>query len=451
MTEVEAFAKRADKVSGVVKAAVDQALLPSFKESAPSCDLYDLDALDGRLKEMREAFPEDFVKNAVAVKANPTAGILSRVVNAGIGLECASVGEVMHSISMGAEHVIFDSPCKSKADLQEVLLKHSHTYVNLDNEREFDDINEIVQENPSWDFSRRVGLRINPVVGAGAIASVSTAARGSKFGLPLVEETRDRLVNLYKDNKWLQGVHIHVGSQGCSMDMLVSGAEKILAFVKLLEDNGCTIKVIDIGGGLPTSYKENDEAHAFANYRKALNDAVPQLFSGKYTIMTEFGRCVLTKPGITLSRVAAVKGAPYHAETPLVVAHVGSNQFVREAYLGDQWRHRFTVLSASGAPHSGQGELQMHDICGPLCFQGDYLGKKHELPTATASNDVLVIHDTGGYTLAMYSKYNSRQSGPVYGYRKADAGYSFFVLKPRETIEEVNNFWGPKEILPVKN
>eukprot|EP01063_Lacrimia_lanifica_P007761 TRINITY_DN14996_c0_g1_i1.p1 TRINITY_DN14996_c0_g1~~TRINITY_DN14996_c0_g1_i1.p1 ORF type:complete len:487 (+),score=201.25 TRINITY_DN14996_c0_g1_i1:49-1509(+) len=436
--------ERSAAVTDVVQAAIAKGLLPDGKEMGPSCDLYDLDALDARLAQLKAAFGEDFFAHGIAVKANPTAGCLARVVEAGIGLECASVGEVGHSIALGAKHVIFDSPCKTKADFKYALLENKHVYVNLDNEREFEDIEEIIRENPGFDYNKRIGLRINPVTGAGAIASVSTAARGSKFGLPLVPETKQRLIGLYKKHKWLQGVHIHVGSQGCALELLVKGARTCMDFVAELESHGCNIKVVDIGGGMPTSYTAIGEAHSFHDYRAALQNAIPQLFSGKYTVMTEFGRCVFTKPGVTLSRVATVKGAPYHPEFPLVVAHIGSNQFVREAYLGDIWRHRFTVLDSKGKQHTGGNDLKLHDICGPLCFQGDYLVKKVLLPSSTQFNDVLVMHDTGGYTLAMYSKYNSRQAGPVYGYRKTASGYSFVVLKARESVSETTAFWGPK-------
>ncbi len=59
----------------------------------------------------------------------------------------------------------------------------------------------------------QLGLRINPVVGGGSIALVSTATRLSKFGVPVTEETRERVVELYRRNTWLTGIHVHVGSQ----------------------------------------------------------------------------------------------------------------------------------------------------------------------------------------------------------------------------------------------
>ena len=49
------------------------------------------------------------------------------------------------------------------------------------------------------------------------------------------------------------------------------------------------------------------------------------------------------------------------------------------------------------------GEKVLVDLAGPMCFQGDYLAKEVELPEATAG-DILAIHDTGAYTMAMYCK-----------------------------------------------
>ena len=68
-------------------------------------------------------------------------------------------------------------------------------------------------------------LRVNPVVGAGSIAIISTATKLSKFGLPLTDETRGRIIGLYKKYEWLNGIHFHVGSQGCAMDLFVKAAE----------------------------------------------------------------------------------------------------------------------------------------------------------------------------------------------------------------------------------
>jgi len=66
------------------------------------------------------------------------------------------------------------------------------------------------------------------------------------------------------------------------------------------------------------------------------------------------------------------------------------------------------------------------------------------------SGDYIVMHDTGGYTHALYSRYNSIQSPAVYGYKRNGDGFEFYVFKQRESYEAVSSFWGEKEPFLLK-
>ena len=57
--------------------------------------------------------------------------------------------------------------------------------------------------------------------------------------------------------------------------------------------------------------------------------------------------------------------------------------------------------------------------------------------------DIVIIHETGAYTIAMYSKFNSILPSPVYGYSKEeDESYKIVCLKERETPQQILEFWG---------
>ena len=75
----------------------------------------------------------------------------------------------------------------------------------------------------------QLGIRINPQVGAGTIAAFSTAGATSKFGVGL-EDHRDDLLQLYKQNPWLSMIHCHVGSQGVALELSVSTLLLLLVF-----------------------------------------------------------------------------------------------------------------------------------------------------------------------------------------------------------------------------
>ena len=97
--------------------------------------------------------------------------------------------------------------------------------INLDNDYEMEIVDDLLKTSCKGCKSPSIGLRVNPVVGAGSIAIISTATKLSKFGLPLSDETRGRIIGLYKKYEWLNGIHFHVGSQGCAMDLFVKAAE----------------------------------------------------------------------------------------------------------------------------------------------------------------------------------------------------------------------------------
>ena len=62
---------------------------------------------------------------------------------------------------------------------------------------------------------------------------MSTATKLSKFGVPLTEETKDRVLDLYKMYSWLNGIHFHVGSQGVPIQLFVDGARVSWLFIPL--------------------------------------------------------------------------------------------------------------------------------------------------------------------------------------------------------------------------
>jgi diaminopimelate decarboxylase len=360
-------------------------------------------------------------------------------------------------------------------ELKEMLLEG--VYINLDNEQEIEKVATIFRTLPNTrmkEHDAQIGLRINPLVGSGTIAATSTATANSKFGLPWTEATHEKIYEFFEKYSWLQGVHVHVGSQGCPLELLVIGAKKAVDFVKKINQRlgKKQIKIIDIGGGLPTIYdgiSKIEQANDFEVYAKALEKQVHELFTGEFQVITEFGRSLFVKPGMTISKVEAVKNWG-ETNQPIAVIHVGANQFLRTAYLPKVWPHQLSVFTKEGKLK--KKDFLSQDIAGPLCFSGDFIARKVFLPRIEVG-DYLVIHDTGGYTLSMYSKYNSRCASSVFAYIDEDckdtkdtkdfkdfkdfkdskdskdsnkALMKFAMLKERETVTQTLAFWGNQAV-----
>ena len=114
------------------------------------------------------------------------------------------------------------------------------------------------------------------------------------------------------------------------------------------------------------------------------------------------------------------------------MTHVGANMFTRTAYLPDSWPYRVSVAKPNGSARTSQDNIKKpstkHSIAGPLCFSGDFICKNRLLPTIV-EGDILIVHDTGSYTVAMYSRYNSRCCPPMYGFNKKGNKNEFVILQ----------------------
>ena len=392
---------------------------------------YDLSKIKSRLTELKESFPEQTI-HTIAIKANPLIKILKIATDIGFGLEAASFPELQIAEYLNVDHknIVFDSPVKTIAELKTALELGIH--INIDNFSELKRIQELL---PQTSTQSTFGIRINPQIGGGKILSTSLGGYYSKFGIPLMQY-EDSIADIYNKNSWIRGVHLHVGSQGISPHILLKSISSVYLFIEKINskrDEYCKINLFDIGGGLPVQYSDHDDCINMKTYAKHIKQSCPNLFTESYTIITEFGRYISANSGWVASRVEYVKDDGY-AKT--LTTHVGADMFLRKAYNPEDWHHDITVADSNGKIKSG--DFHSYMIAGPLCFASDYIAKNILLPHVK-EGDLLFIHDTGAYTLSMWSRYNSRQIPKVIGYY--NNGKDFLVIKNRERVEDVISFW----------
>jgi len=444
--------------SGKISAAFQKAIQAGLIRREDSALMfYDLSYLGERITNLKSCFPPNTL-HGLAIKACPLAGIMKLSRELGCGVEAASLGEVKMALHMGFSPgvIVYDSPVKTPEEIEFALGLGIH--LNLDNLSELERVKEKVAKWRNSEIAKlNVGIRINPQVGEGTIAESSVAGVYSKFGVPL-RSRKEELVKAFMENDFLTGMHLHVGSQGCSLDMLAEGTGKL--YDLMLEVNQLTlskkgynqITTFDIGGGLPVSYFRDKQPPAMEAYIDALKQRAPLLFSkgiphevsspdhgSQITdhgirLITEFGRWTYTNAGWTVSRVEYVKHDP-GVNTAMI--HVGADLFVRECLNPRDWLHEYTVLGQDGVIKQGVSESPWN-LAGPLCFSGDILAKGVTLPQVQ-EGDHLVIHDTGGYTFSMWSRYNSRFAPRIIGYY--NDGEEFVILREREGIEDIIRFW----------
>ncbi|AUX25704.1 uncharacterized protein SOCEGT47_062530 [Sorangium cellulosum] len=154
-------------------------------------------------------------------------------------------------------------------------------------------------------------------------------------------------------------------------------------------------------------------------------------FEDGTTLITELGRWVQAGCGFAVSRVEYVKK---DAAGRTAILHLGADFLLRRAYHPEDWHHDFVALDPDAAPKAGP--LSPCTLGGPLCFGGDVLARDLLLPDLSPG-DLVLIRDTGAYTLSMWSRHCSRGIPAVLGVD----GDDLRVLRERERPEDVVAFW----------
>ncbi len=414
--------------AAVAQAAVAQDLLGGEILLAGFVDLGGMRAAVGAL---RASFPDHF-RHAFAAKAGCLEGILRPLRELGMACEVASPGELAQAMQAGfpAEQIVFNSPAKTRGEI-EVALRHGMT-LNIDSFQELDRVDAAMR---ALGGSRAViGVRINPQVGVGTIAAMSTATRTSKFGIALDDPgNRKRIVDAYLARPWLTCVHTHVGSQGCPLELIAGGVGKAVALAHEINDavGRRQVATVDIGGGLPVNFESDEVSPTYGEYAAILRDNVPALFSGEFQVITEFGRSIMAKNGFILGRVEYTK---LTGGRHIAITHAGAQVATRTVFMPELWPIRVSALDPRGRPKAGAKVAQ--DVAGPCCFAGDIIASRRLLPPLEP-DDWVLLHDTGAYYFSTPFVYNSLPRVAVHGFDVEGGEVEFKLLRREETVAEV--------------
>jgi diaminopimelate decarboxylase len=416
--------QRSVTIQTILGRAVERGLL---SEQTPSALFLDLGQLRRRARSLQQALPGAL--HTVAVKALPLPRVLSETAALGLGLEVASAGElaIARSLDLPPDRVVFDSPAKTRAEIDDALAWGCR--LNVDNLQELERV-AARGGRPAGG----IGLRINPCLDASraAIPETFTGGPRARFGVPL-DRGRPEILRAFREHPWLDTLHLHIGSQGIPLDLLLAGLRRLADLAAELTTAGTAPRAIDIGGGLPVPYRPGDPRPTFADYADGIRQTAPRLLDGPHLLLTEFGRALLAPCGWVASRVEYTR--PGLTDQTAVI-HVGADMFVRTAYQPRTWQHQVQVHAADGAAKTG--DETRWSIAGPLCFSADYVAIARRLPPIQPG-DYVVVRDAGAYTLSMWSRYNSRLTPPAIGH---DDDGELVLLKPAETPADLLRFWG---------
>ena len=377
-----------------LQAIADQLGTPVWVTSAGTLRL--------RYRRLRAALDEAGLDAAVhyAVKANDHLAVLRVLSAAGAGADVVSGGELRRARAAGidASRIVFSGVGKSADELR-LALDEGVGQINVESAEEIAMLSAIAQAGGR---RARVALRVNPDIDAGTHAKITTGRADNKFGIA----HRD-VVSLYAHAAALPGLQpiglaVHIGSQIASAAPFHAAYERIAGLVRGLREAAQVVAVVDCGGGLGVSYRDEIEGSP-----RALAGAIRATLGAlDVRLVVEPGRWLAAPAGVLLSSVLLVKGgmlvkAASAAARPFVVLDSAMNDLLRPS-LYEAW-HGLLPLSPR---HAAAPPARVH-VVGPVCETGDTFARDRLLPPLQPGDRVAIL-DTGAYGAVMSSTYNAR-------------------------------------------
>ena len=351
-----------------------------------------------------------------AVKANSNIGILNVMAKLGSGFDIVSQGELERVLAAGGEasKVVFSGVAKSRAEIMRALEVGIRCF-NVESVAELHHINQIAGEMGKI---APISLRVNPDVDAHTHPYISTGLKENKFGVS-VDEAREvyKLAATLPHVK-ITGMDCHIGSQLTELQPFLDATDRLIRLIEQLQEDGITLKHLDLGGGLGVTYTDETPPHP-SDYAAALLNKLKGYEN--LEIILEPGRAITANAGILVAKVQYLKS---NESRNFAITDTGMNDMIRPALYE-------AYMNIIEIDRTLEREKAIYDVVGPVCETSDFLGKQREL--AIAEGDYIAQRSAGAYGASMSSNYNSRP-------RTAEVlvdGNKAHLIRRRESLSEL--------------
>ena len=409
---------------------------------------YVLDRADlrGRARVWSDAMAEEFWDGYgmaggdafYAAKALLCADVVDVVTQEGMGIDTASLGELLLTLRAGADPSRVGLHGNNKLDLEieTALLAGQGQGI----ERIFiDSLHEVAQVEriaASLDTTARVMVRLKTGIHAGGNEYIATSHEDQKFGVSVADGGAMEVVSAILASPHLQllGFHNHIGSQIEGTEAFVAAVGVVMDFrARVQRELGVRTQEVDLGGGVGIAYTGADPvptsaAEVARELAAAVRAAAERTDTDVPHVSVEPGRCVVGPTTVTLYRVGAVKDVTLEggALRRYVSVDGGMSDNIRPALYGAA----YTATLANRAP---TGPWQRCRVVGKHCESGDVVVHDVDLPEDVRAGDLLAVPATGAYGWSMASNYNMMTKPGVLALEQGEARW---IVCP-QTLEDL--------------
>jgi len=349
--------------------------------------IYQAEKIAEQYEKLKNAFKSQDVVIFYASKALTNIHILQFVRSIGCNVDCSSINEVKLALHAGFDpsKVLYTSNNIAFSEIEEA--KDLGVHINIDS------LSNLEKFGKKYGHSYPVGVRLRPNILAGGNLKISTGHEKSKFGIP-VDQFEKVLDCVKRNDLFIQGLHIHTGSEIKDADVFVKGIEKLFEIIPYFNE----LEFVDLGGGFKVPYKEGDSETDIELLAAKVKEAFsnhPNPGNKPLQIWFEPGKFLVSEAGFLVCQVNVLKET---ASAVFAGVNSGFNHLIRPMFY-DAY-HRIENISNEVGP--GKKYTVVGNICETDTFATDrMINEIHE-------GDYLAFYNAGAYGFEMSSNFNSR-------------------------------------------
>jgi len=364
-----------------------------------------------------------------AAKAFCALQVVGWVAEEGLSLDVCTGGELAVALRAGfpPERIAVHGNNKSPSELDSAVAAGVGTVV-LDS---FYEIVRLAEAAQRHGVRQRVLVRTTVGVEAHTHEFIATAHEDQKFGFSLASGDAFEAVRrvLALPSLELAGLHSHIGSQIFDTSGFEVSARRMVGLlVRIRDELGVELPVLDLGGGYGIAYTVTDDPIDVPTLASELTRIVgkecAQANLAAPRLAVEPGRAIAGPPTLTLYEVGTVKDVD--GIRGYISVDGGMSDNIRTALYDAQ----YTCVLASRV---SQAEPMLARVVGKHCESGDIVVRDAWLPADLAPGDLVAVAATGAYCRSMASNYNHVPRPPVVAVRDGTAR----LVVRRETVDDL--------------
>ena len=347
--------------------------------------VYHAEKIAAQYQKLKNAFAGQDVVFFYASKALTNINVLQYIKSLGANVDCSSVNEVKLALHAGfpAEKILYTSNGIAFDEIEEA--KNLGVHINIDS------LSNLEKFGKKFGHSYPVGIRLRPNILAGGNLKISTGHDKSKFGIP-VDQFEKITECVEKNNLFIQGLHIHTGSEIKDADVFVKGIEKLFDIIPHFKE----LEFIDLGGGFKVPYKEGDSETDIHLLAQKVKEAFANHPNPRHLqIWFEPGKFLVSEAGYFITQVNVLKET---SSTTFAGVNSGFNHLIRPMFYNAY--HKIENISNETGPK------KIYTVVGNIC-ETDTFAEDREI-NEIKEGDYLVFYNGGAYGFEMSSNFNSR-------------------------------------------